>query len=164
MSADFYSFLNEAQRRRCAAELDKLLKPHRHCTDPFTGMAGPYVLDSETVANVVGKHKYGWYWLGRSAAAHFPPRIYYVGRSDTDLAQRILDPRKYKYTYFWFHITSTVHDAFNGECLDWHKFTDAGAKLDNEIHPDEPDDHKYPCPVKGCDESRGRQVAKSVAD
>ena len=26
MSADFYSFLNEAQRRRCVAELDKLFE------------------------------------------------------------------------------------------------------------------------------------------
>ena len=41
---------------------------------------------------------------------------------------------------------------------DWHRLGGEEGRLDNDIHPDKPDDHKYPCPIPGCDERRGREV------
>lgn len=150
---NYYSFLLEGEKKSLEAQLAW----YRCGGDPSSEMVGPYVLDQETVNDLISKQKYGWYWLGRTFNANVP-QVNYVGRSDTDLAERILKPREHKYRFFWCRITRTVRDAFEGECRDWHAWREKGCKLDNDIHPDEPDDHKYSCPIEGCDEQRGRWV------
>lgn len=137
---------NNGMKRIVDAIRDMSLKPYRCESDPCRGMAGPFVLSSDVVRDVIGKAECGWYWLGRELN-NGVPQVNYVGRSDHDLASRILALREYEYRFFWAHITSTVHDAFNGECRDWHKF--GRDMLDNKIHPDEPDGHKYICPECG---------------
>lgn len=137
--------------------VENRIAPFRCCTNPQRGMAGPYVLDRKTVESVVGDARCGWYWLGREFADNVP-QVNYVGRSDTSMSTRLLQRRKFEYKFFWFRTTDTVHEAFDGECWDWHQLGGEEGRLDNDIHPDEPDDHKYPCPIPGCDERRGREV------
>ena len=122
------------------------LKSYRCNINPIKGMAGPFVLNHKTVHEVVGNSEYGWYWLGREWCDGVP-QVNYVGRSDNDLAGRILKPREHEYLFFWVRVVNTVHEAFNGECEDWHKF--GADALDNKIHPDRPDGHKYVCPICG---------------
>jgi len=86
------------------------------------------------------------------------PGVNYVGRSDSDLSGRILKKRDHEYKWFWVRKTRSEKEAFAGECRDWHRFIEDGIVLDNKIHPDEPDDKLYPCPIDGCDERRGRVV------
>ncbi len=70
--------------------------------------------------------------------------VEYVGRSDNDLNNRLHDwvgdYRQFKASYF-----DTAQDAFKKECAIYHDFGE-DEKLDNEIHPDRPDNTSWECP------------------
>ena len=78
----------------------------------------------------------------------------YVGRSDSDIQTEIIQElstdRAKGCTHFYYSIAKSVKDAYETECRDFHKYG-GKAILNNENHPDEPEGHKYPCPVEGCD-------------
>lgn len=76
-------------------------------------------------------------------------RVLYVGRSDTNLQRRIKDHigEKLDYHSFYYEETSSEKDAYEKECILWHKYN----PRDNKIHPDHPDySPHWKCPLVGC--------------
>lgn len=84
--------------------------------------------------------------------------VKYVGRSDSDLRSRIKhglqDRLKYdnckKYERFKFSYASSVKEAYDKECRNYHDFGGDEGLLNNERHPDKPEGMNYKCPI--CDE------------
>ena len=70
--------------------------------------------------------------------------VLYVGRSDTNLRQRI---KNRGYTYYTFIHCDTVHETYNLECRFYHQYR----PRDNKIHPATPKGFNLvsPCPVCG---------------
>ena len=95
----------------------------------------------------VASNKIGNYALGHeNKEGKFVPE--YVGRSDSDLLERLkshIDEGD-KYNSFKFCYKKTVKEAFEQECKNYHDFID---QLDNDIHPRRPVGKNYPCPVCG---------------
>lgn len=108
---------------------------------PSTGLKGSYPLTANKIDEVVTKISSGVYALGTLEGSTF--YVEYVGRSDTDLNDRLkdhADAGKYshfKYDYF------TVKEAFEKECSLYHDFEPSG----NKNHPDRPNGKNYRCPV-----------------
>jgi len=101
---------------------------------PSLNMKGPYSLTDEIIdANV--EEKIGNYALGVAARGVFA--VQYVGRSDTNLNQRLKDHIGEGYTHFEFAYSADPVSAYHKECENYHAFLKTG-KLDNEIHPDKP--------------------------
>jgi hypothetical protein len=72
----------------------------------------------------------------------------YVGRSDTDLQQEILQSAsKGSYVVFWFDYASSPMDAYKYECELFHEYQPP----DNSIHPAIPAYTNWRCPVQGCE-------------
>lgn len=106
-------------------------------------MSGPYKLDTTTIYDVVTRIKPGNYALGFADANGFT--IHYVGRSDSNVATRLLSHVTEPYTHFKFSYASNPVEAFKKECKNYH---DCGgsANLDNEYHPDKPNGYNVSCP------------------
>ena len=111
------------------------------------GMNGPYEFTSEKVDEIITKTSPGNYALGYMDGNTFIVR--YVGRSDSDLNDRIKDhlgeSREYK--FFKYSYASSPREAYEKECQNWHDFDGPNGKLKNSNHPDKPDDTNYKCPV-----------------
>jgi len=77
---------------------------------------------------------------GRTAA--------YVGRSDTDVANRIKQSAMggCGYTSFWFEYATSSRDAYLKECEYYHKYNPP----DDTNHPATPFGANWRCPVIGC--------------
>lgn len=111
---------------------------------------GLFELDEEIVSDAVPEKK-GNYLFLREIRGDF--YVLYVGRSDGDLKGEILQQMKTfradNCTHFVYRLATTTRDAFENECKYYHEY---GGKelLHNRNHPDEPEGHKYPCPVEGC--------------
>jgi len=103
-------------------------------------MSGPHSLDTWTISNKVPKSTPGGYILSRDRKT-----VHYVGRSDTDLVERLNQHvvNHQKYTHFWFETTSSAKAAFELECSWWHKYQPD----DNENHPDRPNGSGWQCPI-----------------
>ncbi|WP_334159299.1 hypothetical protein [Oryzomicrobium sp.] len=107
-------------------------------------MQGPFDLTNEEIDNKVTRVSAGNYALGtvKSDGAFY---VSYVGRSDSDLNARLkqhIDKHpKFKYSY-----ATSPEAAFNKECTNFHDFGGA-EKLQNDIHPDRPDNMEFECPV-----------------
>lgn len=114
-----------------------------------TGLHGPYELDTTVIDKIVRGVGPGAYALTREKTE---PSfvVYYVGRSDDDLNDRLKDWVGTKYTHFKYGFLDTAEAAFLKECRLFHDFGGV-AKLDNEIHPARPNGSKAKCPVDGCD-------------
>jgi hypothetical protein len=116
-------------------------------------MNGPYDFTSNEIDSEVTLGKIGNYALGKMNEGTFI--VQYVGRSDTDLNSELkqnLDP---KYPKFKFSYTTTIKQAFEKECRNYHDF---GGKeqLGNKIHPDRPNAMTtLKCPVANCTELSG---------
>ena len=106
------------------------------------GMQGPYDLTNDEIDNQVTKTSAGNYALGRVSNGTF--YVNYVGRSDTDLNDRLKDWIG-KYKKFKFSYASSPKAAFEKECINYHDFG-GKEKLDNEAHPDRPDNSNWKCP------------------
>lgn len=99
-----------------------------------------FPLNTQTINTVVTKTSSGAYALGRQIGYAF--YVDYVGRSDTDLAERL----KFwigRYTHFQAGYYGSPLDAFIKECNLYHDF--AGS-LDNKVHPDRPNNSGWKCP------------------
>ena len=100
-------------------------------------LTGPYALSRATILQMVSKTSPGAYVLSRSGnTAH------YVGRSDVNLRDRLLDYVNSTYQKFWFAYATSPRDAFEKECELFHDFN----PLDNRIHPQRPVGCGWRCP------------------
>lgn len=90
-------------------------------------LKGPYSL--ALVDIVVNANKKGVYVLSRDGK-----NAHYVGRSESDLKQRIksLANNGHGYNYFWFHYATTSWEAYQSEL---HWFGHFWPYLDNSIEP-----------------------------
>lgn len=108
-------------------------------------MKGAFDLTNDEIDNQVTKTSPGNYALGRISDGTF--YVSYVGRSDKDLNDRLKDwvgeYKKFKFSY-----ATSPKAAFVKECHNYHDFGEAD-KLDNENHPQRPDNTNWKCPV--CD-------------
>ena len=105
-------------------------------------MEGPYLLTEKEVDKRIEKNRAGNYAYGYSEDGTF--YVKYVGRSDTDLNGRIKHGIG-QYREFKFSYAENSKDAFEKECKNYHDFGGSDS-LDNDIHPDKPDDTDYECP------------------
>jgi hypothetical protein len=75
-------------------------------------------------------------------------RATYVGRSDYNLRQRIIDSAVGgSYVSFWFDYATSPMVAYKYECLLYHKFQPEA----NETHPAVPENTISRCLVEGCE-------------
>lgn len=71
----------------------------------------------------------------------------YVGRSDYDLRQRMLQSAlESNYAAFWFDYASSPMDAYKYECYLYHRFNPP----DNAVHPATPPYTNWRCPDTEC--------------
>ncbi len=108
-----------------------------------TGLNGPHELTEKNIDDNVSA-SIGAYALGHVDSGTF--YVDYVGRSDTDLNDRLKDWVGTKYKSFKYDHFNTKKAAFEKEC---HMFHDFGGtqKLDNKIHPDRAEGASWECPV-----------------
>jgi hypothetical protein len=117
---------------------------------PSLGMSGSYRLTAEEIDRLV-KSAIGNYALGDMKSGEDVFIVKYVGRSDTDLNAELKARLDWGYSRFMFSYASSVREAFEKECTNYHDF--GGKKLlANAVHPARPIDTNYPCPVLGCTE------------
>lgn len=116
------------------------------------GLEGPWALTAKNIDENFTRKEPGNYALGyMDANSVFI--VKYVGRSDTDLNDRLHKHLGESYPLFKAKYASSPKTAFEKECQNWHDFGGLEGKLDNKIHPGEPTDASWKCPVNGCDYS-----------
>jgi hypothetical protein len=114
-------------------------------------MQGPYELNTHSIDDYVEKSRIGNYALGFVGKGEF--HVQYVGRSDTDLNARIKTHIGEKsaigndYLLFMFSYAMSEKEAYEKECRNYHDFSHY--TLDNEVHPDRPNNSHLNCPVCG---------------
>ncbi len=109
---------------------------------PSTGMGNSLRFNTTNITENVPE-TLGAYVLGFQKADSFI--VSYVGRSDTNLRDRLLQHIGEKYTDFKFITLSSVKEAFEKECTVYHDFGGSVA-LDNKEHPSRPEGTNYQCP------------------
>ena len=109
------------------------------------GMKGPYKLDKDTIDKKATHTLAGNYALGRNnKKGTF--LIGYVGRSDDDVNDRLKKwIGKTKRPLFKFSYASSVKEAFEKECNNYHDFKPP----DNTSHPARPEGKYWKCPKCG---------------
>jgi hypothetical protein len=105
-----------------------------------SGLFGPNQLTVQGIASAVSGVGPGAYVLGRSTVETF--FVSYVGRSDTDLANR-LNSHVGKYSHFKYGFFPSPKAAFDKECFLFHSFGETS--LDNAIHPARPQGTGWTC-------------------
>lgn len=105
-------------------------------------MQGPYSLTNEEINKRITKKSAGNYAYGYIKDGIF--YVKYVGRADSDLNERIKHGVG-QYEEFKFSYAINAKAAFEEECRNYHDFGGSD-KLDNDIHPDKPDNTDYECP------------------
>nr|DAY36314.1 MAG TPA: RUBREDOXIN TRANSPORT, RUBREDOXIN, GUILLARDIA THETA [Caudoviricetes sp.] len=115
---------------------------------PKLDMRGPFSFTDDEIDREITEKRVGNYALGYiNEKNQFIVR--YVGRSDNDVKKRIKDHLGKSYTHFKFEYAKSPKAAFEKECQNYHDFGESKL-LDNEIHPDLPDESKnWKCPVCG---------------
>jgi len=108
-----------------------------------TGLNGPYTLSEEILDRVVTQTSPGTYVLGYSENNTF--YVKYVGRSDNDVNSRLKDWVE-KYPQFKFGYFGSPKASFDKECTIYHDFGGQTGQLDNQIHPQRPEDADWQCP------------------
>jgi len=103
-------------------------------------MNGPYSLNLQTISKIAPANSLGAYILSKDGKV-----AHYVGRSDSDLANRLGQHASdyQNYTHFWFETVGSPKAAFELECQWWHKYKPD----DNDNHPDQPNNINCQCPV-----------------
>ncbi len=111
-------------------------------------MNGPYPLTANAIDPDVTRMSPGNYALGYLRDDTFI--VCYVGRSDSDVNDRLHDWVGFSknYSQFKFSYASSVKEAFEEECRNYHGFGES-EKLDNDRHPAAPDGTSWSCPVCG---------------
>jgi hypothetical protein len=100
---------------------------------------GPYVLTAHNINVAITKRSPGVYALG--PAQNNTLFVHRVGRSDGDLAQRLMSHLN-KYSSFMYSYCVSQKAAFEAECDLYHDFNPP----DNAIHPDRPNGSGWKCP------------------
>ena len=105
-------------------------------------LAGPFSLDN--VFDEVVHDSPGVYVLSRNAL-----HPHYIGRSDSSIRTRIPQSAAAGsgYLVFWFGYAPSPKEAYQLECLLFHKYE---RHIDNSIHPAVPVGAYWRCPVVGC--------------
>lgn len=107
---------------------------------PSTGLSGPYGLTETGISANVTVKSPGAYALGKSEDGTF--YVHYIGRSDADVAARLLQHVPKWYPEFKFGYFPTPKAAFEKECQLYHDFKPD----DNEVHPARPSGTNWSCP------------------
>jgi hypothetical protein len=110
---------------------------------PSSGLSGPYSLTTREVSRIVSKVSAGAYALGSTKDGVF--HIYYVGRSDGDVAKRLQQHVIEWYPQFKFNFFPSAKSAFDKECNLYHDFNPS----DNKAHPARPANTNWKCQI--CD-------------
>lgn len=99
-------------------------------------------MDRQKIISAVPDEIKGNYILRRKEGGK--DKITYVGRSDTNLRERLLQHLHdaFTYTSFYWMKASSEKEAFEQECRDYHHYK----PIDNKYHPDRPEGTSYPCP------------------
>lgn len=105
-------------------------------------MHGPYPLTNEEINKRITKKSAGNYAYGYTKDGIF--YVKYVGRADSDLNDRIKHGVG-QYKEFKFSYAIDAKAAFEEECRNYHDFGGSD-NLDNDTHPDKPDNTEYECP------------------
>lgn len=109
-------------------------------------MSDCYLLSRESVERFVRPGTPGNYILYDVSQS-----IRYVGRSDTDLQQRLFDHVNEKpYQYYKCWPASSPEEAYYKECEQYHQHLGSG-KLLNKYHPATPDGTELRCPIFWCE-------------
>jgi len=104
------------------------------------GLKGPYPLCE--VSFRVQPASMGVYILSRNGTV-----ASYVGRSDSDLQQRIVSSASEgRYVAFWFDYATSPMDAYKYESELYHKYDPP----DNQAHPAVPPNADWRCPIPSC--------------
>jgi hypothetical protein len=104
-----------------------------------TGFSNNLALTKENVKLYVPKTP-GCYVLDRSSSGPF--EVYYTGRADYDLEERLCSWVGSGYLYFKFLSLPDRKAAYEMECKVYHNLS----PIDNKVHPDAPDNTSYACP------------------
>ena len=119
---------------------------------PSLNMGSSYPLTEDEINTRVAKNRIGNYAYGYlNEQGTFI--VKYVGRSDTDLHERIMhgiqefknNPRL-KYERFKFSYATSKEEAYLKECKNFHDFGGQKGYLNNKIHPDAPEGIILECP------------------
>jgi len=102
---------------------------------PESGLKGPFKLDSEEIDRLIKPNTIGVYMLGYKEGNTF--YVLYVGRSDTDLNDRL---KKHigRQPRFKYDVMPSAEAAYFKECELFHMFGGDKGKLENERHPARP--------------------------
>lgn len=113
---------------------------------PNLNMNDPYTFDLSTINQKVTQISAGNYALGyKNEKGTFI--VCYVGRSDNDLNHRLCcQLQEHPHKMFKYSYASSPKEAFEKECQNYHDFG-GSASLENEIHPDKPQNTNYKCPI-----------------
>ncbi len=105
-------------------------------------MLGGFPLDKAQIDVRVPAAAIGAYVLSRDGKT-----AHYVGRSDSDLANRLRTHAAISgYTTFWYELARSPMQAYFLECEWFHKFHPTA----NQNHPAVPPRVTWKCPVAGC--------------
>jgi len=122
---------------------------------PSTGLKGPYQLSNEEIDRVITIKSPGVYVLERNTPQNSDSfTVHYVGRSDDDLKNRLKNwvgvkgYKRFKCDYF-----ASPKAAFERESMIYHDFNGDKGGMDNDIHPQRPEDSNWQCPI--CDVFKG---------
>jgi hypothetical protein len=108
-------------------------------------MRGPFPLTAEQVGLQVQSTSPGFYVHSKDSSGNAG---HYVGRSDTNVAERLLQWVGSKYVRFWFDYAGSAKAAFEGECT-WFHALGGTATLENQQHPGRPENTNWKCPKCG---------------
>ena len=119
-------------------------------------MGRSYELTTENINDNIEEGRIGNYAYGYlNDIGRFVVR--YVGRSDTDLNDRIkhgitemADDPSLRYERFKYSYADSAIEAYEKECRNYHDFGGDEGRLKNEDHPAKPKGYTGVCPV--CEE------------
>ena len=115
------------------------------------GRRGPFKLEREIVAKMVGDQVAGNYRLSM-CDENEDFCVDYVGRSDKQLMERICDHISEGYKTFVWRPQNTAEEAYKQECAEFHNFGGDIGLLKNdkdEGHPNSPEGLKLKCSICG---------------
>src|SRR5438445_13818835 len=107
-------------------------------------MYGSYPLTADGVNNAVTATAPGVYMLGKIENGTF--YVGYVGRSDTDVNDRLQDHVKLSDSHFQFAYCASAEAAFYAECELFHAY----CRSRNPNHPARPEGTFLRCPNQSC--------------
>lgn len=116
-------------------------------------MDGPHKFDKSVINRLNISNRAGHYLLCDKDPSTGEYFVQYVGRSDSELRNRLYNHELMrKYNYFYYEYSTSPLDAYKNECINYHNFGGSEELEDNENHPASPkSDHiTRACPI--CEE------------